>query len=329
MMSLLADELEGFLSGQSGGTPTEALAQLSRLMETAQAAGVVTEQQLSAFVEAAGRMIQAQRTGPGSDAFLNLMRELRDAGSGTEDLTQAVKDLEQSVADLTAELVAAKKPAAVTSPASPIIPARVTSTLDAISAAVTADSKMPRPKVSPEELSILRKAYEAALANAKSGVDPHNPQGKDFLASRDKLAAEIAAMEAKNQTVPESMRRELWDRSADPIVTTQEAYIRNSGAAYQKWLNDMLGQTTTMEKQWTALDMLTRAVNIMSDVLARVNSGWSPAGGSVNPLSGNLTPGQESTAPFVIRELRVPVTINGREVGNALVQDLALQGVRM
>jgi hypothetical protein len=186
---------------------------------------------------------------------------------------------------------------------------------------------VPKPNLpSMADLADLLKAQQSAMANAVSGLDPHNPQGKAMLAERDRLAAEIAALAANNQPVSDEKRRRLEELSANQIVTTQEAYLRNAGAAYQSWLRDMTARTSGMLDQWTAYEASLKAVSDLGKTtgdLSRIVPGM------VNLLPGGTAPGQESVVPVVIQELRVPVIINGREVGNAMIQNLALQGVRM
>ena len=82
---------------------------------------------------------------------------------------------------------------------------------------------------------------------------------------------------------------------------TAAAYAENTGPAYQSWLSGAIGST--------------------KDVLAKWNT-WLAAVAEAQRAVGDAV-GRQKT-PAIIN-----VFMNGRQVGNALIEDLALQGVTM
>lgn len=215
---------------------------------------------------------------------------------------------------------------------------------DLISAAA-AGAKVARPTgASVEELQLLLKAQERALANAVKGFDPHNPLGAKAFAERDRLAKVIADLETAHQPVSNEQRASLKSLFESQLVTTQEAFLRNSGAAYQEWLRGAMQNTKDQLAQWRAWAAAAKAASDLAAALMDIQSSMVP--GFRNPATGiPNVPIIPSSGPRFADSYQAPdpgsqrwpsmlratiqVMLDGRQIGDAQVQNLALMGVSM
>ena len=197
--------------------------------------------------------------------------------------------------------------------------------LDTVAQALAA-VKIPRPNLpSMEELTRLLSAQQATQAITAKKIDPFNPLGASLLAERDKLAAEIALLEAANQMVSDEMRKKLKELSESQPVLTQEAYLKNIGSEYQSWLSSMVSRTKGMLEQWAAYNTALQAVANLGQMAGDMSN---IVPGMINPLSGTPA-GAGTPVNVVVSEFTVNTVIDGRTVGNAVISNLALQGVRI
>jgi len=104
-----------------------------------------------------------------------------------------------------------------------------------------------------------------------------------------------------------------------------EAYAANTGSAYQSWLGSMVARTKDMLAQWASYNAALQAIaNLgqMAGDMSRIVPNL------INPLSGTA-PGAGTPVNVLVNTFTVQTTIDGRQVGNAVIANLALQGVRI
>lgn len=110
------------------------------------------------------------------------------------------------------------------------------------------------------------------------------------------------------------------------IKSWAEAYAANTGSAYQSWLSGAIASTKDMLAQWSKYNAALQAIANLGQMAGDL-SRFIP--GMVNPLSMGAPSGVGAPVNVMVSELTVNTVIDGRVVGNAVISNLALQGVRI
>jgi hypothetical protein len=211
--------------------------------------------------------------------------------------------------DATSDIVSAvdATTAAVTSSYTEAIPSGATANLTDMISAVAAGGSATMPTgAGVVELEALLKALETALSNAVKGIDPHNPTKSEEMG--------------------------------------YSAFLKNTGPEYQAWLTKIIAQTKDNLARWAAYGAAQKSASDLAAALMAIQSSMVP--GFVNPATGNANvptipssgprfadtyqPSDPGTLrwPSTLRAT-INVMLDGRQVGNAQIENLALMGVSM
>ncbi len=316
-------ELNGIAQQIESGGMTAGLAiQLSGLVSQIHETGKLTEDQTELLDRSLAALIIGDKNG------LQLLQEF------VGEMYKLGYNLEAVLAEITRlnALISSAQIGQGTSVSSTAVPAPP--------AASKTDSSN-KPSV-PAYLAYMLSAQQAALdkAVAMNSV------------SEKELVDAIAKIDAAGRAINDPERMKL-----DALL----AFKRNTGPEYQAWLRGQINRTTgaietsqevdQLKKDTTAIGAIAQellrpltllgtgfnglalAVQAATNVLNSMsyNPLANPFPTTVNALPwspvGGLVAG--GTVPVVIKEARFVSEINGREVGNALLENLTLQGVRL